>query len=64
MSESIIPGERAITVDEMRMVRDMAQAGRNAEQIAAHLPGVDPDRIAALLAPKRPTPKKQWKGRR
>lgn len=62
--ESIIPGQRPITVEEMRMVRDMAQAGRSPAEIAARLPGVDEDRIAALLAPKRTAPIRSFTPRR
>lgn len=64
MSEGIIPGERTLDMDEMRVIQDMHQAGRTAEDIAARIGGVDPIRIAALLAPKRPVARKVWKGRR
>jgi hypothetical protein len=64
IGESIIPGERPITADEMRVIRDMAEAGRSAEDIAARIGNVEPIRIAAMIAPKRPAARKAWKGRR
>jgi hypothetical protein len=62
-AESIIPGERTLSGDEMRLIQDMHQAGRTPEDIAARIGGVEPVRIAALVAPKRPTPKKVWRRR-
>lgn len=62
--ESIIPGERPITADELRLIRDMASAGRSADEIAARIGNIEPIRIAAMIAPKRPPPKKTWRKRR
>lgn len=62
--ESIIPGERPLTVEDLTLIRDMHQAGRSADEIAARVGGVDPVRIAAMVAPQRPTPKKVWRKRR
>ena len=64
MSESLIPGERPITADELRLIREMASAGRSAEEIAARIGNVETIRIAAMIAPKRPAPRKAWNGRR
>lgn len=64
IGESVIPGDRPLSMDELRLIQDMARAGRPADEIAARLGNVDPNRIAAMIAPKRHVPKKQWKGRR
>lgn len=62
--ESIIPGERSLSEDEVRLIRNMAAAGRKADEIAARIGNVDVNRIAAMIAPRRFAPKKAWKGRR
>lgn len=69
MSASIIPGDRTITADEMRLIRDMHAAGRSLDDIADVVPGIAAthtdavNRLASMLSPPRRAPKKTWHGR-
>jgi hypothetical protein len=62
MSSSVLPGERDITADEMRLIRDMKASGRSLDDIAITVGSLAPthaeavNRLAAMLAPKRSSP--------
>ena len=70
MSESLLPGNRPITGDELRLIRDMHASGRSLDDIARAVPNLAADhveatnRLAGLLAPARKPVPKQWQGRR
>ncbi len=59
MSSSIIPGERDITADEMKRIRDLRESGRSLEDIAILIGNLAPthdgavNRLAKLLSPPR-----------
>lgn len=59
MSDSIIPGERRITADEMKRIRDLRESGRSLPDIALIIGNLAPNhgdavnRLAKLLSPPR-----------
>jgi hypothetical protein len=67
---SIIPGERDLSVEEEAAIRRLHAQGRSLDDIARCIAGLAPthadgvNRLAAMLAPKRATPRKVWKGKR
>jgi homoserine trans-succinylase len=68
--ESVIPGERPITAEEMRLIRDMKAAGRSLDDIAITIGNLAPshtetvNRLASMLAPKRQAPGRPFTPRR
>lgn len=70
VSASILPGERDLSADEVAAIRREHAAGRSLDELARSIAGLAPthadgvNRLAALLAPKRPQPRKTWKGKR
>jgi hypothetical protein len=70
VTESVLPDERRITDDEMRLIHDMKNAGRSLDDIASTVRNLAPThdlavmRLASMLGPKRGAPVRTYTPRR